>query len=59
MRDEPREESGWSGFNHPCFGGLRVAQDTGCLVPMLARPLTDQDRVTILLPGMMGDRTHL
>lgn len=37
----------------PVFWGLRVAQDTGHPVPMLAKSLADQDRVAILLPGPM------
>lgn len=38
--------------------GLRVSQDTGCLGLMLAKPLADQNRVTVLLLGV-SDRTHL
>lgn len=40
------------------FGGPRVTQDTGCLGPMLAKPLADQKRVIILLLGVSDERQN-
>lgn len=42
----------------PLSEAPRVTQDVGCLGPMLAKPLADQNRVTVLLLGV-SDRTHL
>lgn len=55
MRDEPKEESGWEGFNDPCFLGTEDCPRHGMSSVNPGRPGQADYSTT----WSDGDKTHL